>query len=436
MPGRGCQARKQERKLAKKQMLEAEIAEAAELGLEAPEDADADDDDEESAAKRLKTTADAPRDGEIPVFDPGPSWVQVPAWIQVPALEHLPPDEGELQTRVFYALYEAVSHFGNAGCTYPQLAQHPSIIGVKASDPSLENVRVHDFVKRHSAIFELTADSSRPGGWLIQMRRGLMIAYPDLLPPEIDMTGLPDVIAEPSTDFEKLQALRILFVRSLFKRGGQSVLHDLGQDPDILELKKDVLKSMAILKFLRCFPANFGLTDMGNGNFTANLQMVDTDDLSPLEAVMAELSKQGSKGKGKDSKDKDGSIECREFLRGSCTRGDSCRYSHGDPLIPPAEPMWGDLPPRALMPAHAYHQSLLRQPEEEPRFESQFESQNSRGGFAETRPSPFSRMQAFLEEQSEKDKLTPGVRMQQPVRGCGAWAGKGKGIGRGFPFMR
>merc|ERR1712183_921048 len=158
-----------------------------------------------------------------------------------------------------------------------------------------ENVRIHELVKRHTAIFDLLADSSQPGGWLIYMKRGLISAFPEELPPEVDMTGVPDVILDPHTDFEKMQNLRIHIVRLLFKRGGQCVLHDLGQDPAVVEIKKEVLKSMAILHFLRCFPLNFQLTDLGNGNFIAELLPVDCDDLNPVYDCVAGVSAKASK---------------------------------------------------------------------------------------------------------------------------------------------
>merc|ERR1711920_1079342 len=113
------------------------------------------------------------------------------------------------------------------------------------------------------------------------------------------MTGVPDIIPQPRTDFEKMQNLRIHIVRLLFKRNGQCVLHDLGQDPEVVEIKKDVLKSMALLRFLRCFPSNFQLTDLGNGNFSTGLVSIDCDDLNPLYDCMVEVSAKGCKGKGK-----------------------------------------------------------------------------------------------------------------------------------------
>jgi len=95
-------------------------------------------------------------------------------------------------------------------------------------------------------------------------------------------------------------------VHALFKRGGKAVLHDLGQEPKVVELRKEVLHGRPLLQFIRVFPRNFGIEDLGNGNFMIELNSPDVIDTSMIEEAAQEFSmempvkgKGGCKGKAK-----------------------------------------------------------------------------------------------------------------------------------------
>lgn len=80
------------------------------------------------------------------------------------------------------------------------------------------------------------------------------------------------------------------------------MLHDLGQDANVVELRKSVLHGRSLLHFVERFPYNFVIEDLGHGNFTLETVSMDVSDVSMIEAAIAEVGAgkaAGLKGKGK-----------------------------------------------------------------------------------------------------------------------------------------
>lgn len=230
-------------------------------------------------------------------------------WVEVPSLDELDGADKQKAIDLCRALYEACFVYGAEGCTVPQLGSHFKVQTIK-KDPCFNHMRLADIIKRHDDVFEMMPDSSISGGWRVKLKPGAMAALPGgapVAPPELERSNLPlpKSIEDPQSAEEKFQALRINVIHALYKRGGKAVLHDLGQEPKIVELRKDVLHGKPLLQFIRVFPGNFGIEDMGNGNFMIELTWLDVSETSMIPGAVEEFAQlvvkgpPGGKGKGK-----------------------------------------------------------------------------------------------------------------------------------------
>mmetsp|Transcript_109962 Transcript_109962/g.275445 ORF Transcript_109962/g.275445 Transcript_109962/m.275445 type:complete len:441 (+) Transcript_109962:105-1427(+) len=293
MPGKGCLARKAERKEQRRRQIAAEAAAEAEAnGEPLAKVARIDDDEDPDLAKIAE---------EFGIGDATTPAVPLKIWAEVPPLEALCDEDREKAIALCRALYEACLGFGGEGCTVPQLGSHYKVQQLKR-DPCFNRQRLVDILRRHEDVFELTMAEN--GGHKVHLQPGAMAACPGeapIAPPMLSSESLPPVLENPETPEEKFQALRVHVVHSLFKRGGKAVLHDLGQDPKIVELRKQILNGRSLLQFIKVFPFNFGIEDLGNGNFTIDLAQLDVSETSMIKDAAAEFATEfvrGPKGGG------------------------------------------------------------------------------------------------------------------------------------------
>jgi len=292
MPGKGCLARKAERKEQRRRLIAAEAAAEAETnGEPATKMARIGEDDDPDLAKIA---------AELGVDSPAPAPLKI--WAEVPPMEDLSDEDREKAIALCRALYEACLGFGQEGCTVPQLGSHYKVQQLK-KDPCFNRQRLVDILRRHEDVFELT--TTEGGGHQVHLQPGAMAACPGeapIAPPMLSCESLPPLLENIETAEERFQALRINVVHSLFKRGGKAVLHDLGQDPKIVELRKQILNGRSLLQFIKVFPFNFGIEDMGNGNFTIDLSSLDVSETSMIKDAAEEFATEfvrGLKGTGK-----------------------------------------------------------------------------------------------------------------------------------------
>lgn len=183
------------------------------------------------------------------------------------------------------ALFNVVDINGGQPVKVSQLGSDFHVAQLK-KDAQFKNHKLLDILRYHEDVFELVADSSSTGGFMVKLQPGAEAALPDAdtFHNEVQESDLllPERIEEPRTHQEKMQALRIELILTLHRRGGKVALQELGMDPKVAKIRSGLQKSQKLIDVIKMFPENFKVSSGDDALMVVEIASVDVFDQSAI----------------------------------------------------------------------------------------------------------------------------------------------------------
>lgn len=250
-----------------------------------------------------------------------------------------------------------VQYNGNP-CSLSQLGSDFAVAQLK-KDPMFKNLKMLEILKRYEDIFEVYSD---PSGWLVRVQpaalsllghssrpidtTGVQLSIASAAPVVTCFGAMPERIENPLSAAEGMQALRIELLHALTRRGGKSAVQELGQEPRVQALKRNLPQAKKLLDFIKLFPGNFQIvTEAINGTTFIEVLNADVSDREVIDMYVLRIA-QAQFGRSGVRTDGLGQGRCRGRGRGA--------------VKPPNPPAWpGSESTSAVAAAQAQAQAAL-----------------------------------------------------------------------------
>jgi len=205
--------------------------------------------------------------------------------IWTPRVEAAKDRERRKEWAMVRALYEAVDSYDGELVTISQMGIDFKVAQLK-KDPTFQNEKLGDILKRYEEVFEVIVDSTR--GMLARLQPGAQVALPDAeeaLATAISEAELmlPERIRSPMNVKDRMQALRIEIVHALHRRGGHASPQDLGQEHRVQKYKANIAQAKKLIDFIKLFPSNFEITYDAQQQASLTLISFDVNDSSMID---------------------------------------------------------------------------------------------------------------------------------------------------------
>eukprot|EP00927_Polykrikos_kofoidii_P045920 TRINITY_DN4007_c0_g1_i1.p1 TRINITY_DN4007_c0_g1~~TRINITY_DN4007_c0_g1_i1.p1 ORF type:complete len:724 (+),score=104.44 TRINITY_DN4007_c0_g1_i1:360-2531(+) len=208
----------------------------------------------------------------------------------------------EKKDEIARGLFSAVELCGakGEGISLSQVGTDVKVMKLR-KDPHFKNVRLTDIIREYPNVFDLYLNG--PAGWYVKLKEEAEIALPmreagesapmgggDVLPDPEELL-LPDKLLDPESLSDKMQAMRIEIMHALQRRNGRAQTHQLGQEPGVQKMKRELLQAnKRLIDLVGIFPKNFSVArDEEDGKLYVYLESKDVEDKSPIESWMRRL---------------------------------------------------------------------------------------------------------------------------------------------------